>query len=238
MLAAVTFVACDKDEESVEGERNPYEDVNGSQNGNNNQTVTYNFDASGIVQNHEYVDLGLSVKWATMNVGANKFTDEGLHFAWGETQTKEAFSTSNYKFWDNSSRTYSNPSTISGTANDAATVNWGDRWRIPTIDEYEELIRECEHCYMEKNGINGVVFKGKNGNAVFFPIVDLDSEKLTYGKFWCGELENPQSQGEGIITANCFNPDHQRLPAYLYNKDVSMYIGMIEEGCLIRPVTK
>ena len=110
----------------------------------------------------EYVDLGLSVKWATFNVGANKPEDYGDYFAWGETEPKTKYSESNYSYTDN-------PTTLPLSA-DAAHANLGDSWRMPTYAEQEELIEQCTWTWTTQNGVNGYkVTSKKNGNSIFLP---------------------------------------------------------------------
>ena len=114
---------------------------------------------------YEAVDLGLSVKWATMNVGAESPEDYGNYYAWGETETKDKYSTSN-------STTYGVEISfdISGNAEyDAATANWGSPWRMPTHDECVELYRSCEYEMTELNGVAGCLVTGANGNSIFIP---------------------------------------------------------------------
>ena len=113
---------------------------------------------------YEAVDLGLSVKWATMNVGAESPEDYGGYYAWGETETKDKYSTSN-------STTYGVEISfdISGNAEyDAATANWGGSWRTPTLEEIEELI-SCTDEYTTLNGVTGYLVTGSNGNSIFLP---------------------------------------------------------------------
>ncbi|MBR6549799.1 MAG: fibronectin type III domain-containing protein [Paludibacteraceae bacterium] len=103
----------------------------------------------------EYVDLGLSVKWATCNVGANDYTEYGDYFAWGETQPKEIYDWSTYKYCDGSSSSLTkyNTESVYGLvdnktqltlSDDAAHVNWGGDWRMPTMEEVAELINNCD----------------------------------------------------------------------------------------------
>ena len=96
---------------------------------------------------HEYVDLGLSVKWAAMNVGANKVSDRGTHYAWGETDRKDDYTWSTYKHGtsadDLSKYSYTDHGIALQAADDAAHVNWGGAWRTPTGPEWEEL---CDRC--------------------------------------------------------------------------------------------
>ena len=117
--------------------------------------------------NYEAVDLGLSVKWATFNVGSNSPERYGDYFAWGETETKVNYSSSN-------SVTYGDEDMedISGDATyDAATANWGSTWRMPTNDEFEELIDSCTWKWSsyEATSVKGYTVTGSNGNSIFLP---------------------------------------------------------------------
>ena len=113
---------------------------------------------------HGYVDLGLSVKWATCNVGATTPEDYGHYFAWGETSPKDEYTE------DNCSTYGKLMSDISGNAQyDAATANWGGTWRMPTDAEMKELIDKCTWTWTTQNGVNGYNVKGPNGNSIFLP---------------------------------------------------------------------
>ena len=119
---------------------------------------------SGEHKGHEYVDLGLSVKWATCNVGANKPEDYGTYYAWGETKTKS-------EYWDDNSVTYDKSfSDIKGDSRyDAARANWGGSWRMPTKAELQELENNCSWKWTTQNGVNGYKVTGPNGNSIFLP---------------------------------------------------------------------
>ncbi len=122
------------------------------------------FPTSGTIGEHDYVDLGLSVKWATCNVGAEDPTDYGDYFAWGETPTKNSYVEGNCAMWDK------NVSDISGNVSrDAARANWGGSWRLPTQKEIEELLAECTHRWCQEDGHNGYVLTGPNGKTLFLP---------------------------------------------------------------------
>ena len=102
---------------------------------------------SGKLGDYYYVDLGLSVKWATYNIGASSCYDSGDLFAWGETSTKSSFSWSNYKWNDGGKLTkYSKTDGIMtlDSKDDVAAVKWGNFWRIPTAQEVNELIGGCD----------------------------------------------------------------------------------------------
>lgn len=129
---------------------------------------------------HEYVDLGLSVKWATCNIGASSPEDYGDYFAWGETEPKEYYDWSNYKWCRGSSDTMTKYCTNSsyGTVDnkttldpedDAATANWGGSWRMPTYEEQAELRNNCTWTWTTQNGVKGYKVTGPNGNSIFLP---------------------------------------------------------------------
>ena len=121
----------------------------------------------------EAVDMGLSVKWATFNVGATSPEDYGDYFAWGETEPKETYSWATYKWGTSSNLTKYNTTdgkTILDPEDDAAQVHWGDKWRMPTKEEIEELIDNCTWTESTENGVKGYVVTSKHtGNSIFFP---------------------------------------------------------------------
>ena len=135
--------------------------------------------------NHPHaIDLGLpsGTKWACCNVGANSPAECGDYFAWGETSPKTAYLTSNYKWYrggdpHNISK-YCNSSDYGTVDNrteleledDAAYVNWGPQWHMPSRDQSVELLDNCTSEWTTVNGIGGYLFKSKISNsAVFFP---------------------------------------------------------------------
>ena len=120
---------------------------------------------TGTHAGREWVDLGLSVKWATCNVGASSPTGYGNYYAWGETCTKSSYDEDNCKTWDRSM------SDIRGNSSyDAARANWGGSWRLPTKAECKELLNNCNCQWTTQNGVKGMRFTSKrNGNSIFFP---------------------------------------------------------------------
>ena len=130
---------------------------------------------------HEYVDLGLSVMWATCNVGAESPEDTGDPFAWGETQSKSTFRWSNYKWCKGDARKltkYNNRNRFGSKDNkiileltdDVAHTNWGGNWRMPTLDELLELEEQCTWIRTTQKGVGGYTVTSKsNGNSIFLP---------------------------------------------------------------------
>jgi hypothetical protein len=131
---------------------------------------------------HEYVDLGLSVKWATCNIGASKPEDSGYYFAWGETKPKEIYDLTTHKWCNGTYNSYTKYCTESknGTVDnkvtlesldDAANVNWGGNWRMPSQEELNELLTQCTWRWQTQNGVNGYTVTGPSGNSIFLPAV-------------------------------------------------------------------
>ncbi len=146
---------------------------------------------TGYINGHEYVDLGLSVKWATCNVGASSPSGYGNYYAWGETSTKSEYTTSNSKTYGDSS--YGN---IGGNySTDAARANWGGTWRLPTKAECEELKDRCTWTWTTQGGHNGYKVKGPNGNTIFLPAAGYRSGSSLIGTGRCGNywMSTPDS---------------------------------------------
>ena len=143
-----------------------------------------NSSTTGTYKGHEWVDLGLSVKWATCNVGASTPGDYGNYYAWGETSTK-----SNYDY-DNSTSLGKSWSDIGGNSSrDAARANWGGSWRMPTKTEFQELIDNCTWTWTTQNGYKGYRVTGENGQSIFLPAAGLRNGDTLYndgvfGFYW------------------------------------------------------
>lgn len=117
----------------------------------------------------ESVDLGLSVKWASCNLGATKPEEYGNYYAWGETKPKNQYTEDTYAYYNQNTTEYTDiGDDIKGTAYDAATVNIGNGWRLPTKAEMQELSDKCTWEWRQINGINGYLIT-RNGNSIFMP---------------------------------------------------------------------
>jgi hypothetical protein len=146
----------------------------------------------------EYVDLGLSVKWATFNVGATSPEDYGDYFAWGETEPKETYSWATYKWCDGTSTNMTkynatDGKTILEPTDDAAQVHRGGKWRMPTKAECQELIDSCTWEWTTSNNINGYRVTGPNGNSIFLPAGGVRIGNASYaigefGYYWSSSL--------------------------------------------------
>lgn len=152
----VSLVACEPKSE----EENVVINTVGGEDENEDETK----DSVVVPGNVEAIDLGLSVVWASCNVGANSPEDYGSYFAWGEIEEKEVYSEDTYLY--NSCADLS--SDISGTEYDAAHVKWGNGWRMPTMDEVHELCTGCSFEWAEVEGVGGLRITG-NGNSIFLP---------------------------------------------------------------------
>jgi hypothetical protein len=153
---------------------------------------------------HEYVDLGLpsGTLWATCNVGANAPEEFGHQFAWGETAPKETYNWSTYKWNKDGVLTkYCNDilygpvdyKTELDPEDDAAYVNWGPSWRMPTLEQQKELYNNCTQRWTTMNGVNGILVTGPNGNTIFLPAAgfnwaDTNTGEGTSGNCWSREL--------------------------------------------------
>ena len=211
---------------------------------------------------HEYVDLGLSVKWATCNVGASSPEEYGDYFAWGETEPKKEYNADNYVFFQeyneylistaeesgNKYDSYSLEATINkynseeefglvdykvclDLRDDAAYKNWGDPWRMPTKEEFNELLDKCSWAWGESGGVKGFWVTSKmNNNSIFLPAAGSyqgsnPSEEGFLGFYWTSTLyEN--------ITARDFDFMKNNLDFSKSSLGMTRFIGLP-----IRPVT-
>ncbi len=195
---------------------------------------------TGTEVGHNWVDLGLSVCWATTNIGATNEGDYGDYYAWGETATKNDYSWSTYKYCQGSETTLTKYCTSSdyGTvdnktqldlADDAARQVWGGKWRMPTYDELNELSAQCTWTWTTRNGHNGYLVTGPSGKSIFLPPAGSRSGTGlniggSYGYCWSSSL----------ITAS---PLSARV-LYFYGSGHRMDSGSRYYGRSVRPVTE
>lgn len=182
----------------------------------------------GEIAGHGYVDLGLpsGKKWATCNVGASSAERYGDYFAWGETRPKAEYT------WGNSVINGEQMSDISGNPQyDAATANWGGGWRMPTKDEMNELVNNCQWEWMQVNGVNGARVVGPNGHCIFLPAVGYRIESSlydygNYGDYWSSTPYD--NDNDGYACRLGFDSSNASL-----RWDGSRYHGLT-----IRPITE
>ena len=160
--------------------------VKSSENKGSYSQTTNKKTVTSKVNGHECVDLGLpsGIKWATCNVGASKPEGYGNYYAWGEVATK-----SNY-IKENNSSYGKNLGNIGGNSRyDVARKEWGSSWRLPTKEEFDELLAYCEWTWTTLNGVNGYEVRSKkNGNSIFFPAAGWHFDVVKYqgtgGYYW------------------------------------------------------
>lgn len=166
----------------------------------------------------EAIDLGLSVKWASFNVGATRPEEAGDYFAWGETEPKSDYSSNTYKWRTNNHMTKyyeTDCKTVLDPEDDAATVNLGGDWRMPTEAEFEELMDSgnCTWQWTTLNGVQGCkVTSKKNGNSIFLPAAKFKfGTSIAYGnQYGCyptASLDFTYRVGYSLSASVYFNQD-------------------------------
>lgn len=156
----------------------------------------------------EFVDLGLRVKWATFNIGATAPEEYGDYFAWGEVATKSDYSWSTYFDTEDGGNTFkkyyrgADGKTSLDPEDDAAHVNWGGNWRMPTTLEFEELFNtdKCTRTKETWNGVNGYLITSKsNGNSIFLPEAGYYNgtnliDAGTLGYYWYSQISQTSNK--------------------------------------------
>ena len=193
-----------------------------------------------VLDAHQYVDLGLSVKWATFNLGASAPEDYGDYFAWGEVEPKDIYSWATYKLCNGTSSSltkYCSDSnygkadykTTLETEDDAAYVNWGGDWRMPTETEWTELRQKCTWQKTTINGVTGYRVTAKNGNSIFLPRAGLRMNKVEYA-----------TDSVGYYASSTHIPNFKKEDyAYymlMYNNAIERSNAVRYYGLTIRPV--
>lgn len=179
------------------------------------------------------VDLGLSVKWATWNVGATqtgidgkgKEGQYGNYYSWGSTEPQERYMSSDYLY-------YTQPITerTLSAEHDAAQTKWGDGWRMPTEDECEELVLNCNVSWTSVDGVSGYRYTSRiNGKSIFMPAAGVRTSIVQnpgeYGYYWTS-TKHPSNPEQA--TCMVFNNTGQ------YNDSSQQYERF--GGLQIRPV--
>lgn len=204
-------------------------------------TVT-NLEPTEYLNNYGYVDLGLSVKWATCNIGSSVPEGYGDYFAWGETNTKTSYTWANYKFreegdkYDNLKFSkynyFSNDfgpvdnKTGLDLSDDVANIKLGRGWRMPSRNELNELEKECEWTLITLNGIDGFLVTSRKsgylGRSIFIPCAGSLSESnvIDRGKrvtFWTRNI----FQWRGPTCGTCVEKE-EGLTSYMEER----YVGL------------
>ena len=201
----------------------------------NNQKTT--------ISGHEYVDLGLpsGTLWATCNVGATMPEEYGDYFAWGETETKETYNWTSYKFCNGGDSTFTkyccnseygnngfiDTLTILQVNDDPATA-WGANWHTPSKTQWEELIRYTTNKWTTQNGVKGRVFAADNGNSLFLPAAG------GYSNSW---LDDTDSDGIYWSSSLCTGFSNCAWGMNFYGDSFALLELFRYEGSSVRPVT-
>lgn len=202
---------------------------------------------TGKENGHEYVDLGLSVKWATCNVGAKTPSGWGKYFAWGEIETKSDYSWNTYfDSKDSSGKTFhtyfwgaggSGLQSISpNSGHDVAREKWGGMWRMPTKEELNELLSKCKWVFTKLNKIDGYKVTGPNGKSIFLPCsgsysgTELNNQG-SFGTYWSSSMSYHINHGQKWYKENAA----AALNFYWRYNNTGDGCSR-QEGCPVRPV--
>ena len=171
--------------------------------------VAATLDSIGFVEldanSHEYVDLGLpsGTLWSTCSVGGALNSVGGEYYAWGEIETKENYNENNYKWYSSNNGVYTKYNLYADCGvldnieklelcDDAASVKWGGNWRIPTKQDWQELVENCSYTFYSTNIVGGdyYIMKSKiNGNTI----------KIYEGEYWCSDTGQNFTSYAGCI---------------------------------------
>ena len=169
---------------------------------------------------YKAVDLGLSVKWATFNMGATSSTDKGGLYLWGDVSGNAVMG----------SYTAPNKNSICGGNYDIVQKTWGGKWRLPSKSEQEELALRCTWNRKTINGVDGMEVVGENGKSIFLPatgyqMLGTSRIAVTRGFYWVGESYSDEYGRFGYV----YNWDDEN---YYYNASYNVSIVKMA----IRPV--
>ena len=195
----------------------------------------HNSNSGGYNTSYEYVDLGLSVLWATCNVDASNPEDYGNYYAWGETETKETFDWTTYKYCNGSGTTltkysydssygyngFTDGKTILDLEDDVAHVKWGGNWRMPTKEELKELINNCTWTSTTQNGVNGFLvtsnISGYTDQSIFLPSAGMSGGykgRSGYIYYWTSTLASVETSTFGADSWFCKHGQMQTRARY------------------------
>ena len=187
--------------------------------------------ATGQILGHDYVDLGLSVKWATCNIGASKPEDYGDYFAWGEAKTKSEYTEKNSTTYKKKNYAFS----------DAARINWGSTWRMPTEAECKELIDNCTLTYTTVGDYKcWKLTSKKNGNSILLPAAGMMSGNGNCGAegtcwYWSSSPATYNDDNRCAVAIISSYTDRKYTDLTL---SVSGTANFRRDGYSIRPVSK
>ena len=156
------------------------------------------------------VDLGLSVYWCSCNVGAESPEEYGDYYE------------ENYSYYNNDTKVYTDiGENISGTEYDAATVNLGSDWRMPTKAELQELLDKCTWEWTQINSVNGYKVTAENGNSIFIPASG-------YNYIWKSKVG--EKEGLRLWSSNSYSEDESAYSLVNYNTSYVTFVSNAQGG--------
>lgn len=192
--------------------------------------------SSKLSQSHAYVDLGLpsGTLWATCNVGADKPEENGEYFAWGETQTKRKYSWATYQYCKGEDQLltkycakakegydgFTDELFALQSEDDAATVKWGNGWRIPTKEDWQELFDNTDYQWVTYHGVEGKKFVGSNGKSIFLPAAE--------SRWYSEQLKMNEKEHKETL----FNPTPEGC---YWSSSLSRWSNNCAESCIFNP---
>ena len=213
--------------------------------------LAYGEEQSFTTESHDYVDLSLpsGTLWATCNVGASTPEGYGDYFAWGETQPKNIYNWNTYQYCNGNETSltkycnnylfgyngFTDELTILEPMDDAATINWGNGWRMPTYDEWVELYQNTSYVWTTQNGVIGQLFTASNGNNLFLPATGYRGGNNLILDDWCYywtsslSTDNPDGGPHGAWYYYFFMDE-------IYLDTYGMFEGSRDCGMTVRPV--
>ncbi len=168
--------------------------------------------------NVQVVDLGLSVAWASYNVGASRPEEYGNYYAWGEVLTKEDYSWDTYRYANGKDKLtkycsnaalgnegFTDSKTVLEPADDAAYTNWGSAWRMPTKAEWDELTTNCTWTAATQDGVTGYKVESEDtGESIFLPAAGCffgtDTQSVNANNhYWSSELNTEKPSAAWLL---------------------------------------
>lgn len=212
---------------------------------------TFTFERT-YIQQHEYVDLGLpsGLCWAMCNVGAFSPAESGSFYSWGGNLIKEAYTWTNYEWSDNNDvyklTKYNSDSSkgLNGfvdnkmsldSEDDIAYQAWGNGWRMPSKDEFQELLDNCNRRWISNaNGtINGYKLESKiNGKTLFLPAAGYRDDSNYYGHVSHGQSPSGAFWTSSLKSSNCLNAYNLSIAS----NGIDLFNRFRNAGLSIRPV--
>ena len=193
---------------------------------------------SGIEMGHDWVDLGLSIRWAAMNIGAKAPSEYGTPYQWAAITSTANCGWQSYNYCKGSSTSMTKYVTMSSygvvdnkvrleNADDAAHVSWGGGWRLPTIEELDELATKCKWEWVKQDKHKGYLVTGPNGNTIFLPTAGY---RFGSGTAYQGSV--------GYYWSSSLATSHPSLAQYLRFGSAAHSLDSIGRcfGASIRPV--